>query len=521
MDDFSKRHADCIYGTLAGFDRLIFRGTLRAISYPDGLLKFLNMNNIRLTRFDAFAQDCTRRINGHVEGMARRAGRPCRYLPSAAASKEQVAMRIAKQDGITAGLVCVLSCVEPCVSAGIHRNPRTRKLEIVFRPRKCKFHYVYLIDPTFGWMHVRIQSWIPFDVQVYVNGRSYLQRELDRLGVPYQKSDNCFVRVGDLRRAQASLDRLEKLNWPGALRRLVRPCLPRHGPRGGLAPALPGDVGRYYWTIRQSEYATDVMFKSSQDLGRIYPRLCRHAIEALEGRDVLRFMGKSPSRYGGEVVGSSLKLPDGVRIKHRVGAKGNSIKMYDKRGCVLRIETTVNDPAMFRVFRGPLRDPTRRPSWRQMGKSVADVARRARVCRDANDRYLGALAAVPDHRAAATVLDPLSRPVRHEGRRYRGLRPVCPDEAALFAAVMRGEHLIAGFTNAALRRALFAHPPPDEPEKRRRSARVGRKLRLLRRHGLIHKVGKRRLYRVTPRGHQVMTLALAIRQTTTELLNAA
>jgi hypothetical protein len=516
MQEFIDHHKDCIHGVLRGFDRLIFRGTLRAVSYPAGLLKWLNMHDIRLTQFDAFAQRCTRRVVEHIEALARKSGRPCRYLSSAAASKERVAMQIAEQDGITAGLVCVLSCVEPCVSVDIYRNRETKRLEPVFRHRKCKFYYLYFIDPLFGWMHVRIQSWVPFDVQVYINGRSYLQRQLDRCGIGYEKRDNCFVRIDDLPAAQRSVDRLEKLNRPGVLKRLVGPCLPRGG---GAAAVLPPGVGYYYWTIRQSEYATDVIFKDAGELAALYPRLCRHAIESLAGEDVLKFMGKSPSRHRGEVVSSSLKLAEGVRVKHRVG--GNSIKMYDKQQTLLRIETTVNDPSSLRVYRGPLNDPTKKPTWRAMGKSVADIARRAAVCRDANARYLSALAAVPRQQPSFMILDPLARPVVYRGRRCRGLRPICPDDAALFAAVMRGEHLIDGLSNRTLQAALFTGPPRDQIERRRRSAQVSRKLRLLRRQGLIHKLGRRRLYRITSKGHRVMSLAGILRESNANLLNAA
>lgn len=97
MQPFINRHVDCIQGTLSGFDRLIFRGTPRAISYPDGLLKYLN--DIRLTQFDGFAQRCTRRLVEHIEKLAHQAGRPCLYLSSVKASKEQVALKIAERDG--------------------------------------------------------------------------------------------------------------------------------------------------------------------------------------------------------------------------------------------------------------------------------------------------------------------------------------------------------------------------------------------------------------------------------------
>ena len=208
-----------------------------------------------------------------------------------------------------------------------------------------------------------------------------------------------------------------------------------------------------------------------------------------------------------------------MRVKHRVG--DNSLKMYDKQGSVLRIETTVNHPHMFRSLRKAQGDPQSPLVWRKMRKSVADTARRAQVSRDANHRYLEALSVVGDATATHRVLDPLSRPVQKDGHPCRGLRPVNPDDAALSGAVLRGDHLLQGFSNRLVQQALFVGPARDDRERRRRSAWVSHRLRLLRAHGLIRKVGRQRLYRITPQGHQAMSLALVLRQSNAAALKAA
>ncbi len=510
MNTFIQRHRDNVIGQLSGFDRVLFRGTLRSISYADGLGRYMNSQKILLKDFDGWAKRCTQRLKQHIEAVAKKAGRSVHYLASSAIDKEQYARKIADADRIGRGLVCVLSCVEPCFSPSIHRNAQTRRLELRFAPRKCKFYYIYLIDPRFGWMHIRIQSWLPFDVQVYVNGRSYLKQQLDGAGIGYVQHDNSFSRIDNLTRAQVLLDRMIKLNWPRVLSRLLSDWLPAL--QEGL---LPEGTGRYYWTIRQSEVATDVMFREAHSLAAIYPRLCRHAIEGLSCPDILKFMGKSPSRYSGEVTSNHQRLVQGVRVKHTHA--GNSIKMYDKGGSVLRIETTINFPGKLRVYRGPLDRPKHNPQWRSMSKSVADIARRVELCRAANERYLEAMAVIGQERPAAAVLDPVSRPINRQAKPARALRPIGPDDAALFAAVMAGDHLIDGLTNGDLQQALFEQATDDANEKRRRSNAIGRKLRLLRRHGLIRKVSSRRLYRVTDQGRQVMGLALAIRQSVTML----
>lgn len=512
MQQFIQNHRDCIVGVLHGFDRLLFRGTLRSVSFKDGLAKYLNANDVLLKNFDVWAHRCTDRLCRAIESWVKQQGRLLLYLSSAAVSKEQLALEIASADNITSGLVACFTCVEPCYSPEIHRGGG--RLQLRYVPRKCKHYYLYLIDPDFGWMHIRIASWIPFDVQICLNGRNYLRRQLDRSGIACTQHDNCFTQIADLAKAQELMGQLLKLNWAVVLRKWLAKFWP--AAESGLLPEGPE---RYYWSIRQSEVATDVMFKDAASLAAIYPRLCRHGIEGLSCQDVMRFFNKQPSRGSGQVTSTCQRLVQGMRLKHRLG--NNWIKMYDKAGCVLRIETTINDPHSLKVFRGPLSDPKKNPAWREMAKAVADIHRRYQLCQSANERYLDALAAVGPTPPAAQLLDPVSQPLHGVAGNCRGLRPTNPDDAALFAAVMAGQNLIDGFSNAMLQQTLFAKEPCDKQERRRRSNAVGRKLRLLRRHGLIHKIGRRRLYRLTVKGRQLMSLALAIRQNTTILATAA
>ena len=515
MEQFIERHRDGIAGVLEGFDRVLFRGTLGSISYVQGFDRFMGASGLLLKDFKSFAERCTAKLAAHAEAVAGRAGRPHRYLPSAATDKEALARSIAERDGIDSGLICVLSCVEPCMSFNVRGSRRTRKLELVKQQRKCRFFYFYYQHEEFGLMHVRLQSWLPFDVQVCLNGRSYLQRQLDRAGIGYRKADNCFTSIDDVPRAQRILDRLTTRDWCATLGRIVGPLNPLLKRGGPLA-----SVFGYYWTFRASEVATDVMFTDAAALGRVYPNLCRHAIEQLSSGDVLRFLGKKPvGRFNQQVTSDLKRRVEGVRVKHYVGA--NSIKMYDKQGCVLRIETTIHDPHQFQVWRRAQGDGRSKFAWRKMRKGVADTARRVTVSRDANHRYLAALAVVQDATPAHRVFDPVSQAVKKNGCRYRGLRPVCPDDAALFQAVMRGEHLLHGFTNRDVQTAWFDRPPRDGAERTRRSSAVGYRLRLLRRHGLIRKVNRRRLYRITDKGHRVMTLALAMRASNGAGLQAA
>lgn len=502
MEKFVQRHAADVIGVLSGFDRLLFRGTLRSICYADGLDRFLGAAGVKYKDFKTFAQQLSERLKEHAEAMARRAGRPFRYLHRSGQSKQEIAEAIARKDNITQGLVCVLRSVEPCMSFSIRRGEKGR-FGFVAQERKCLHLYFYYMDREFGLMHVRLATWLPFGIQVCLNGREYLARRMSAAGIGFEQRDNCFTRIDDLPRAAAMLASLEKRKWERLLNALARRVNP-----------LPAEqnLHGYYWSLRESEYATDVMFKDAATLQRLYPALVDHAIKQFSCHDTLRFLGRrtTPGRFTGEASASLLTRQEGTRVKH--WAEENSIKMYDKQGSVLRIETTINNARRFKVRRMSRWKGVRRMRWIPMRLGLADLDRRVDVSRAANERYLEALSVVNMPSPVHRLLDPVSRRVVRRQRPYRALRPMSPEDAATFQAVLSGQFQIRGFTNRALRQCLGQTATTDEAEKRRRSGRMTRMLRLLRAHGMIGKVSGTRYYRVTADGHRTMTAALKLRQ---------
>ena len=226
-----------------------------------------------------------------------------------------------------------------------------------------------------------------------------------------------------------------RIDWPIALDELVRQFHPVHAEGFGLPHPMP-----YYWTVEQSEWATDVIFDSPASLAGLYPRLVHHGITTFGSRDVLRFLqqkvpaqGGVHGRFAGEVV-SDLKIaPEGVRIKHSCGK--NSVKMYDKQGQMLRVETTIHDASGLKAYR-PAADGALQ--WQSLRKGVADLHRRCELSQAANERYLEALAAVESPTPLEELSAPLCRRVVKQGRGYRGLNPLRDADARVLEAVRQG-----------------------------------------------------------------------------------
>ncbi len=500
MERFIQKYRDVVSGVLNGWDRLMIRGTIRALANVPPLVSFLGYLGVKFKDFGSYVEDVSKRLKAASLVEAERLNRPIKYLPSSQTRKEDVARQIAQADGIDEGLVCVLSCVEPCWSYSIHKNPRDGRPDLMLGQRKCAHLYHYWMDKDFGQMHGRIMTWLPFTIQVCVNGRLWLARQLDRLGLGYQRADNCFVRLDDVARSQQVFDGLLGWDWPKFLDRVaaaVNPMLP------GI---LRGYRAGYYWSAYETEWASDVMFRSPSALAAIYPPLISGAISAFGSKQVMRFLGKRLGNFKGECVSDYSCRVEGIRVKHSVDR--NSVKVYDKAGRVLRVETTINDPRRLLVYRTPAGDPEGQPRWQPMRKGVTDLRRRAEVSQRANDRYYDALTALDSSTPLRELIRPICRPVKLNGRRVRALRPWADPDLALLRAINDGQFAVSGFRNADLRKLLEPTGQKAPAERRKASARISQALRRLRAHHLIKKVAHSHRYHLTDAGRQIVTAVL-------------
>jgi len=510
MGAFEDVHRSRILGSLAMFDRMIFKGHLTRLYNPGAMRALLWAQGYPLTEFSRYAQAATEKITLNAKRIAEEAGRPYIYLENMRTrrptqTKEEIARAIAERDGVTEGVICVLSVVESCWSFQV-RGKRKGLLDVVRRERKCVHHYLYLIDPEFGFMHVRVQAWLPYEIQIYVNGREWLARQLDKAGIGYRRYDNALLWIDDLERASELCDRFAHRAWPRLLNAFARRINPI------LADIGRADFGGYYWCLDQAEIATDVMFETRAALLEVWPDLMRHAAHNFSSEDVLRFLGrKLHPALAAEVLTEARRRPEGWRVKHRMAR--NWIKLYDKAS-VLRVETTINNPSEFRVLRVFTDEAGRRERrWCEMRKGVANLWRYYEVGMGSNRRYLDALAAAVPQGEGAAALDALCRPRTKHGRRVARFNPMSRSDLALFRAVLAGEHAIRGFRNTDITARLYRHPPKDRDEAHRRCERVSRLIAKLRGHGLVAKVPRTRLYRPTRYGYRVMTAAISIHDT--------
>ncbi|MBV8544742.1 MAG: hypothetical protein JO088_08355 [Acidobacteria bacterium] len=502
MEKFLSRYHSLITAVLPGFDRVVFHGILQRLMRHDGMYFMLKDADVRLLDFKKFAIGTTEQVKQASLAEAQRNNRPILYLRTANVDKQKLARKILAENPVEQGLICVFKAMEPCMTFEYQRSANREERGLRLHPGKCLHLYHYWLDPRFGFMNARIQTWFPFNIQICINGREWLARQLLRKGQSnFKRADNCFTWMGNPKLAQRLMDEQLRTDWPRALNAIARSLNPQHQTIFRCSPM------NYYWTAYQTELATDVLFQDPQSLSEVYAPLVRYAMGAFKSEDVMRFLAqKAPGNFAGEIVTSFKDRAEGVRVKHWVG--GNSIKMYDKAGSVLRVETTIGDPTDFKVFRPLHHKPNGKLQWLPMRKGVADLYRRTEVSGRSNHTYFNALAAVGQTRPCSKIFDAVSRPVTDCGRRVRALRLADPDDLALLQAIARGEFAISGFRNRDIRKRLYPSALTELPDEQRRlAARISRLLRILRAHGLIQKIQKTTRYRLTDLG-QTLTAAI-------------
>ena len=413
-----------IMGAISGLDRIRFRGTLRWLANATGINSFLGCQGILLKNFTQWAKNITADIRAGCDNRAGEYGIETIYLNSSGINKEELARKIAAERGITAGAICNFSVLETCYAPKVKGNKAKKQLELKILPTKCVHVYHYFHHREFGFGHVRLQTWAPYNIFICLNGRHWLERQLQKKNIAYTKDGNCFPWIED-------------------------------------SPSIM----KYF------------------------------------GKRNVSLSGRFKSRPPQEVMTDYRKFYEGIRIKHWVNR--NSVKMYNKSGSILRIETTINYPRDFKVFRHPDDDESREASWQKMRKGVNDLHRRCEVSDKCNKRYADSLAMAQVQEKLKEVVSPACNKVKKKGKSYRGINPWQKEDYQLLTFLAKGENALSGFRNKDLRDWLYPESKNlSKPEQKRYSGRTTRRIKLLRVHGLVKKVAKENRYTLTAKGQK-------------------
>jgi hypothetical protein len=444
-----QRYQAQIAGSLSCYDRIVITGTLPQVCYPDGMTHYLHTHEVPIFDYPNFAKGLRDQMRERAETLAVEAGIEIEHIGRSRIRKEDVVARVLRQRGEHPGLVHILSAMEACNAYQPWRNKATGLVSVKRRESKCLHYYFYFMDPTFGLIHLRVPTWSPFRLQFCCNGHSWLARQLTAAGIGYTMVDNAFTRIDDWGRAQQLADSLVASDFHRTLDSYADLCCPAAGVFDQ----------HYHWSLMELEYATDLAFRSSDFLRPVYDQLIRQTVLTVKAEQIASFLGRRITPQLGQEIGSFYATrPWGTCVRHRFGKL--SIKMYDKSGIVLRIETTAADVSAFKHHRlvehrnGP---PT--VELAEVRKTIYSLADLREIMRGCNQRYLAHLSALDDFSNGVRTLDRLTKPRDLDGRTVQGVNFFAPRDKALLHALQDPKTNISGVRRGELLPVLDMFSP--------------------------------------------------------------
>jgi hypothetical protein len=489
-----ERYDERIAGVLSCYDRVVITGTLPGVCYAEGMTRFLHANGVRIFDYPQFAMTLRDRVRDRAASLAAEAGVSIEHIGKAHIRKEDVVARVLEQRGDRPGLVHILSAMEACDAYKPWHDKQTHNTFVRPDSGKCLHYYFYFQDARFGLVYLRVPTWAPFRLQFYCNGHSWLARKLTAEGIGYTMADNAFVRIDDWSRAQELADSLSPDQLHRALDRYAAQCCPVSDAFGQS----------YHWSLMQVEYATDLAFRSTTTLSPLYEQLIRETVLSVKAEQIATFLGRQITPLLAQEIGSQFSTRiEGTCVKHRFGKC--SIKMYDKCGIVLRIETTANDVSFFKHHRkvehrnGP---PTR--GIAPVKKTIYSLIDLREILLGCNRRYLTHLSALDDFSAGVRALGRLTKSREVDGKTVKGINFFEPGDSALLHALQNPRVNIAGIRRAELLPNLEMFSPD----------RLSRQLRRLLDIGVIKRITGTYRYYLTKAGRAATAAAERLKQAT-------
>jgi hypothetical protein len=482
-----ERYDERIAGVLSCYDRVVITGTLPTVCYADGMTKFLKATQVRIFDYPRFAEPLRERVRERAAALAAEAGIPIEHIGKKHVRKEAVVAKVLEGRGDHPGLVHIISAMEGCDTYKPWHDKQTHKTYLRPDSGQCLHYYFYFMDAELGLIHLRVPTWAPFRLQFYCNGHSRLARQLSAEDIAFIAADNAFTRIADWQRAQDLADGFSPDQLHRVLDRYAALC----------CPVLEVFGQTYHWSLMQVEYATDLVFRSAGTLGPLYEQLTRQSVLSVKAEQIARFLGRKITPQLGQEVGSQFSTRiEGTCIKHHFGKA--SIKMYDKFGSVLRIETTTNDVSFFKHHRKvEHRDGASTRDLAPVKKTIYSLIDLREILCGCNRRYLEHLSALDDFSAGVRALDRVTKLRVIGDKTVKGINFFEPGDSALLHALQDPKINIAGIRRGELIPDLGMFSP----------ARLSRQLRRLLDLGVIKRVTGTYRYYLTKAGRAATAAA--------------
>src|SRR5271170_6886288 len=489
MDAFTRLFGSLLIFVYHCFDRIVINGYLSGLSRPEQVVHFVReVPGIPVVSKEVLS----RRTNDYqswVESFARNHGIAIEWAGKGVRKEDYVlpALRLMEKRKAF-GVYFVLKSMEQgrTFRISVPKYPTQDANYRILAHQTSRFthYYFYVRDQVLGPIVIRVASFFPFHATYWLNGHSFIERELTRGKVGFRKDDNAFLAVDNVAALQAAADRLS----PQIIRKQLDYWTLILGPKFSKKQRSQMSLSRFY-SIAQIEYCRNFIFKRHFPIHKIFERSCEIGLWRLTANRISEIFGvRLHKRLNGKLATVIDQIEHGHHV-FRAYWKHAFLKQYEKFSRYLRNELCSNNLRDFGL---------------KKGLDHLDAVRKR--FRTITDRFAGFQAQCLNVHVDFPLLQRIALPLTVGTVRYPGIKIHDTRIIRLLEVLLHGGNTVGGWTARQIHEAVLTTFQLSPKTYGLNQLRYD--LRKFKGHGLLERVGRRYAYQLTAKGIQVALLFL-------------
>lgn len=489
MEPFAKLFTSLLVFVYHCFDRVVIHGYLSGLSRPEQVVFFFrDVLGIPIVSKEVLSRR-TDDYRNWVEAFARNHKIPVEWAEKGLRKEDHVlpALRRMEKRGVY-GVYFIFKSMEQgrTFRINVPKYPTQDPNHRILAVQRSRFthYYFYIRDEVLGPIIVRVASFFPFHATYWLNGHSFIQRELERAGIGFHKNDNAFLAVDDVAALQAAADRLS----PAIIRRQLDYWTLILGPKFSQKERARMNLSRFY-AIAQIEYCRNFVFKRHFPIHKIFERSCEIGLWRLTANRISEIFGvRLHKRLRGKLATVIDQIEHGHHV-FRAYWKNAFLKQYEKFSRFLRNELCSNNLRDFGLKKGL--------------DHLDAVRKRFQII---TDRFAAFQAECLNVHVDFPLLQRLALPITIGSVRHPGIKIHDTRIIRLLEVLLHGGNAVGGWTAKQIHDAVLTTFQLSAGAYGLNQLRYD--LRKLKGHGLLQRDGSRYAYQLTAKGVQVALLFL-------------
>jgi hypothetical protein len=489
MELFTRLFGDLLIFVYHCFDRIVIHGYLSGLSRPEQVVHFVrHVLGIPVVSKETLSQR-TNDYRNWVEAYARNHKFPMEWAEKGLRKEDHVLPALRRMEKRQAyGVYFIFKSMEQgrTFRISVPKYPTQDPNHRILAHQRSRFthYYFYIRDEVLGPIIVRLASFFPFHATYWLNGHSFIERELLRAGIAFRKDDNAFLAVDNVAALQAAADRLS----PAIIRKQLDYWTLILGPKFSKKERAQMNLSRFY-AINQIEYCRNFIFKRHFPIHKIFERSCEIGLWRLTANRISEIFGvRLHKRLRGKLATVIDQIEHGHHV-FRAYWKNAFLKQYEKFSRYLRNELCSNNLRDFGL---------------KKGLDHLDAVRKR--FQTITDRFAGFQAECLNVHVDFPLLQRLALTVTIGSVRYPGIKIHDTRIIRLLEVLLHGGNTVGGWTAKQIHEAVLTTFQLSPNAYGLNQLRYD--LRKLKGHGLLQRDGGRYAYQLTEKGVQVALLFL-------------